>query len=226
MAEPAHTDEPSPQGMERERERLVGLLRAGRAWSGLGLLSVYLVYHLWEHWPAFRGVEAWHARVAGGVTGPTVAALVALVMVLHGCVGLGLALAGKSEAAPNPGDPHVALRPVRITTGVMVLGFLVYHLFHVGFAESAPHQTLRAAFGILWQDLGRPVPLVIYVFGVSAACLHLALGLSRAVAHRSHGRPTRQSWLLLAVGGSVGLVWLMFMELLALFAIGDGLWPG
>ena len=147
---------------------------------------------------------------------------------MHGCVGLGLALGvGSREPQADLADPrHAALRPLRMVTGSLVLGFLLYHLWHVGMLTPGPHTTITSAYGQLWHDLGRPLPLVVYVVGVSAACLHLGLGLSRASVDGLATRPLAARWAPLAVGAVVAPVWLMFMELIAFFANGEGLWPG
>lgn len=195
---------------------------------GRVLLPAYLLYHLWEHWPALSGLDPWRERVEAGLTGPAAALLIALPIVMHGLVGLGLSLGVGSQAPQvDSTDPlHAALRPLRMVTGGLILGFLLYHLWHVGMLAPGPHNTVATAFGRLWHDLGRPVPLVIYVLGISAACLHVGLGLSRAAADGLAENPPVARWAPLAVGAVVAPVWLMFMELIAFFANGEGLWPG
>jgi len=209
----------------RRAARLVGRLRRLHTVLGRVLLPGYLLYHLWEQWPALRGVEHWRSRVEAGPTGPVAAMLIALPIVLHGCVGLGLALGAGTRHRHE--DPQMAsLRPVRMITGGLVLLFLLYHLWHVGMLAPGPHATITTAFGRLWHDLGKPLPLVIYVVGVSAACMHVGLGLSRVATDRLAAQPLAARWAPLAVGVVVAPAWLMFMELIAFFATGEGLWPG
>lgn len=205
-----------------EREQLFRRLRLVHGVLGVAALPAFLGYHLWEHWPALRGPVAWSARAAGtSQVSAILLALVAVAIILHGCIGLGLAL-GRPRVSADPLES--TLRPHQMVSGSLVLCFVVYHLWHVADVTGGPHSTVLARYGRLWEDLGRPLPVIVYVVGVSATCFHLALGLSRAASNRlyeDHGIALQ--FARLAAGLAAFGLWCLFIQLVAHFAIGSPL---
>lgn len=231
MAEVGDTPEPSAAttpDTERvaapERDRALDRLRRLHGLLGVFALPAFLCFHLWEQWPAVSGQAAWVARARDGSEASTVLLVaLAVAILLHGCIGLGLAL-GRPRVSADPLEN--ALRPHQMVSGSLVLVFVVYHLWHVGVDHSGPHASVLAAHGVLWDELGRPLPLIAYVVGVSAACFHLGLGLARAASIRLYEDHAVGLQLARLAAGMVAFwIWLLFIQLVAYYAMGVPLFP-
>jgi succinate dehydrogenase / fumarate reductase cytochrome b subunit len=198
-----------------------------RTHSLLGVvpLGAFLFVHLRDQWPALGDRELWVDRALHSMSRPWAIGLVLVPLGLHallGCVRL--------VRAPSVGDTLSgpgALRVIQAVTGALVLGFVVYHVGQVWAVGQGPHSSPRAVYAVLWQTLGRPLDISIYLIGVSAVCFHLAHGLSRAAVTFGLAKSARAVLLLRAGAGVVGfLLWAMFLQLLGHFALGIPLVSG
>jgi succinate dehydrogenase / fumarate reductase cytochrome b subunit len=207
----------------RRRPRARVMLTRVHSLLGLVPLSAYLVMHVYDNWPALRGRELWVDRALHVISRPWVIALFLLPLALHAVLGLVRSRRG-SERTELGGSP--TLRAIQAVTGALVLGFLLYHLKQAWMVEDGPHSSPYAAYAALWQALGRPSDLAIYLVGVTAVCFHLGHGLSRAAVSWGLARGPRQLLYWRVGAGALGFVlWAMMLQLLAHFALGQALLP-
>jgi succinate dehydrogenase / fumarate reductase cytochrome b subunit len=193
-----------------------------RVHSLLGVvpLSAYLLWHLYQTWPALVGREAWVDRALNAPSRIWVITLVLLVLAAHGLLGLARVRRGRADALTG----GRALAAIQAVTGALALGFVLYHVRQVWGEGEGPHTTPRSAYAALWRDLGRPLDLAIYVIGITAVSFHLAHGLSRAaVTFRLARTPTGVIRWRFGAGALGFLLWVAFLQLLAQFALGESL---
>lgn len=189
----------------------------GRVQSLLGVvpLGSYLIWHLYDHWPALSGKEAWVTRAArhSSQLGP--------LLVLCSALAVHVALAVLRARRQNPpGDPP-PLRKVQLVTGLITVAFTVYHVLQVWSAGAGPHTSVRDPYDTLWQQAGRPLVLVMYLLGISAAWFHFAQGLSRLpFTWGAAATPLRVLWARLLAGAFGFVMWALMLQLLAHFALG------
>jgi succinate dehydrogenase/fumarate reductase cytochrome b subunit len=193
------------------------------AHSALGVvpLAVYACFHLWQQWPALLAREAWVDRARVWQPGRLVGGLLLCMIAAHAWLGLRrLRRRGATQAEPGPRN---SLAGFQAFTGLLLLGFVVFHVLQVWPSAAGPQASVRDAYDVLWTTLGAPTVLVSYVVGVTALAFHLATGLSR-FAERLLPRFSRRS--LRYVAGLLGLLlWLGYLQLVGRFAIGEGLLP-
>ena len=186
---------------------------------GLGPLSAYVVYHLWENLAALRGREYWLQRQLEAGTPNWVVVLLAVALAAH--AGLGVLRYRRRELT------DLALRGrqrAQAILGTTVLLFLGVHLAHVLPTDHGPHATPLRAHAALSHHLPHPIAFAVYCVGTSAVCLHLAHGLSQALERATQSRPVAVRTLVRLFAGVCGLVlWFAFMQVLGYFAVGDGL---
>lgn len=187
----------------------------------LGAILVgYLVWHGARHWAALGGRDRW--ALAVGIDGPSPVRhwvlLVGAAYLAHGAL-LRLRL---GPALPSRGGSMA-----RWMTAAVAAGFVVLHLSHSWSEPMGPHRGAYGGYDTLMDVLGQPAVLVGYVVGVTAAILHVALGLDWAAAvlgERSMGGRRRLIARLAGGGLCVGL-WLAGLHLIGHFANGEGLLP-
>jgi succinate dehydrogenase hydrophobic anchor subunit len=138
-------------------------------------------------------------------------------------VALGLARVWRSRSSPAAASGGRAR--FQALTGAVLLVFLVYHLCHVWPAASgAAHATLADGYERLWQLLGRPLSLLLYVLGSGALAFHLAHGWTRSL--EDHVSAARVRMALRYVAGAAGLVlFVLYMQLVGRFALGEAAVP-
>jgi succinate dehydrogenase/fumarate reductase cytochrome b subunit len=208
-------------------DRLVRLQRS----LGLWPLWLFAAFHMWVHWPALLGRDAWLARAEvyspSAFAGRTVLALMALYVVL-GLVraarvwrGQVPAVVDANESAPQAAGTGTAASDVfQAITGACVALFVAYHLGQVWLkpADAGSHASLEHVHQRLWEQLGRTGPLVVYVLGSGALALHLAYGVWGLVDR--HAPKAWRTPIGLAVG-MLGLwVFVSYLQLVARFATG------
>jgi hypothetical protein len=183
---------------------------------GLLPLTLFAGFHLWLNWPALAGRNAWLARVRGHALGTTLSACVLGLFALHALLGLGRVL--RSRRLPKDGRARF-----QAWMGGVLLFFLIYHLTHVWSLDGGAHAALSDSYQRLWQLLGRPLPLIVYVSGCAALAFHLAHGWLRAL----EGFLPAASRAVLQYGaGLAGLaVFILYLQLLGWFALGQALFP-
>lgn len=199
--------------------RLHGLL-------GVVPLGAYLVFHLWEQWPALDSREAWVDRMRATTSRPWEIALVLVPLAAH--AGLGawrLLRRSRKEAASTSAARGLAR--LQVLTGGIAFAFIAYHVAQVWQPIAGPHASARDAYAALWHALGRPLDLVLYLVGISCVCFHFAHGLTRAAASWGLVRDALALRRARFAAGAAGfLLWGATLHLVGHFAIGEGLFAG
>lgn len=209
---------PGPRTHDR-LARLQGVL-------GVFPLAAYLVFHLWEQWPALDSREAWVDRVRTTMSPPWEIALVLVPLGLHAGLGAWRFLTRTRRDATLTADAR-GLARLQALTGAIALAFIAFHVAQVWQPMSGPHAQARDAYAVLWHALGRPADLVIYLVGISCVCFHLAHGLTRLAASWGLVRdPVALRRARLAAGAAGFLLWGASLHLVGHFAIGEGLFAG
>lgn len=199
--------------------RLHGLL-------GVVPLGAYLVFHLWEQWPALDSREAWVDRMRATTSRPWEIALVLVPLATH--VGLGAwRFLGRSPKEATPTWDTRGLARLQALAGGIAFAFIAYHVTQVWQPIAGPHASTRDAYATLWRALGRPLDLVLYLVGISCVCFHFAHGLTRAAARWGLVRDALALRRARFVAGAAGfLLWGAMLHLVGHFAIGEGLFAG
>jgi succinate dehydrogenase hydrophobic anchor subunit len=193
-----------------------------RVQSLLGLvpLAAYLVWHVYQTWPALEDRELWVDRALHAPGRAVIVACVLVPMAVHALLGL----ARLRQRAPDALTGPPALRTLQAVTGMLVLAFTVYHLQQVWGVPEGPHASPRTAYAALLRALGRPMELAIYLIGITAVCFHLAHGLSRAAVTFAVARTPAAVRRYRLIAGALGFVlWAAFLQLLGQFALGEPL---
>jgi succinate dehydrogenase / fumarate reductase cytochrome b subunit len=189
---------------------------------GIVPLGSYLVFHIYQTWPALADRELWVERAMSGPSRDLVLVWVLLPLALHALLGL----VRLRRAPDSPLNGPKGLRAVQAATGVLALLFVVHHLMQVWSVAPGPHSSPRDVYALLMRELGRPLQASIYVIGVTALCFHLGLGLSRASVSFGLARSARAVRRARFAGGTAGFVlWVLLLQLLGHFAIGQRLIP-
>lgn len=183
---------------------------------GLGLIA-YLAVHVSDHWSALQGLDAWvaaHGRARPGWTW-----LRTLPFVVY--AGLGLALSVRSRAARG------TLSSARLLTGGLAFACLLAHVAQIFPDEPGPQRSAFAAYQRLVDTAGLPLCVVGGALGLSALCLHAALGIEWAVTCLRGAPVSRRALagLRYVVGALSFCAWGALLHLFGHFAIGDALVP-
>jgi succinate dehydrogenase / fumarate reductase cytochrome b subunit len=193
-----------------------------RAHSFLGVvpLGVYLCFHLHAHWPALRDRELWVDRALNAPSRSWLIALVIVPLGLHAALGAARLLRASGDDADALAGSG-ALRALQAMTGALVLGFVVYHVASFWALGEGAYTSPRASYAWLWQNLGRPAVLMLYLAGISATCFHFAHGLTRAAVTFRLVRTARAVKVSRVAAGLCGFVlFALFVQLLGHFALG------
>jgi succinate dehydrogenase hydrophobic anchor subunit len=184
---------------------------------GYGPLLLYSVYHLWAQWPALYGRDAWLERAQRHGIGSVLGGLVVASFLVHAGVGL-----YRSLRAPDTRIER-SRRWFQLTTGLTIAGFLVYHLSHVWPRPDGAFATLERSHERLWELLGQPLVLVIYVLGCSALAAHGAHALALLIEPYV---PARSRVLLRLLAGLSGFVlFALYLQLIGQYAAGEPMLP-
>ena len=201
----------------KPRTKVTGLARMQAA---LGLLfGAYLVFHIWQQWPAVISTDAWLERARNAaLPGPLKLALAAVAIghVLLGALRLRL--------GPHPADDayDAGMRRLQLFFGGLVLVFLAVHLPLVRWTPG-PASTVLDVHSRLTGQVGTPLLMLVHLVGLAAACGHLALGLGRAAATFGLVRDPRPVYVAGAL--AAGFLFFQGLQVLAVFAIGEPLIP-
>lgn len=191
-----------------------------RVQAVLGMLfGVYLLFHLWQQWPAVISTDAWLDRARHAALPGVLKVALALVAVGHVLLG-----ALRLRLGPHPADDsfHAGLRRLQLFFGVLVLVFLAVHLPLVRWTPG-PASTVLDVHSRLTAKVGTPLTLAVHLVGLAAACAHLALGLGRAATTFGLVRDPRPLYVVGAV--LAGILFFQGLQVLAVFAIGEPLIP-
>jgi succinate dehydrogenase / fumarate reductase cytochrome b subunit len=195
-----------------------------RAHSLLGIvpLSAFLCVHIVANWPALRGREAWVDAMAQGPSRGWLVLLVLVPLALHAVLGL-----LRMRQAPEGSDAlrgPASLRTLQAISGVIVLGFVLYHVSSLWALSAGPHASAGDVYALLWTRAGRPIEIAVYVIGMAAVCLHVAHGWSRAAVTWGWARSARAVLWWRAGSGAVGFaLFFLLLQIFARFAIGQPL---
>jgi succinate dehydrogenase hydrophobic anchor subunit len=202
-----------PASVPARLARWITLQRA----LGYGPLLLYSIYHLWAQWPALYGREAWLERAQRHGIGGLLGTLVILSFLVHAGIGL-----YRSFKAP---DTRIARsrRWFQVTTGLTIAGFIAYHLSHVWPRPDGSAATLERSHERLWELLGQPVVLTIYVLGCSALAGHAAHAL--ALLLEPHVPERSRTALRLLAGLSGFVLFGLYLQLIGQYAAGEPMLP-
>lgn len=190
----------------------IGLQRA----LGFGPLLVYSVYHLWSQWPALHGRDAWLARAQRSGIGTLLAVLLLAAFAAHAVLGL-------ARYLREPRPVERGRRSFQLATGVTIAGFTIYHLTHVWPRPDGGSATLERSHERLWELLGQPWVLTIYVFACAALAGHAAHALATWLEPYF---PGRAQWKLRLFAGVSGfLLFSLYLQLLGQYAAGEPMLP-
>lgn len=184
---------------------------------GYGPLLLYAVYHLWAQWPALYGRQAWLERAQRHGLGSVLGALVLASLLVHAGIGV-----YRSVKAPDPRIER-SRRYFQLTTGLTIAGFTAYHLTHVWPRPDGSVATLEGSHERLWELLGQPVVLSIYVLGCSALAAHAAHALSLLL--ESHVPERARLALRLVAGLSAFVLFTLYLQLIGQYAAGEPMLP-
>lgn len=189
---------------------------------GVVPLGAYLCLHLYDNWPALGGREPWVDRALHAPSRLWIVLLVLSPMLVHVALGTQRFLRGATnEAGPSGGRASSRLQAI---TGLLVLGFVIFHVSQVWTVSEGPQHSPYDTYAVLFSTLGRPSVLGVYLLGLSAVCFHLAHGLPRAALTFAPTLPGRTLLVVRVASGVLGaLLWLMLLQLLAHFALGQAL---
>lgn len=198
------------------------LLARSHAVLGVGLLGGFLLYHLVRLWPALEGREAWVAANTDRGAHRTVAIGVLVLLLVHGVLGV---MRVRRVSGSRLTRDERGLRAIQLGSGALVFAFVAYHVTTLWGLDAYPHGSGRALYALLWDTLGQPMQLGVYLLGVSLACFHFGHGLGRAVLAVGPTLPSPTRRLLVRVAaGVVGFaLWALWLQVLAHFAIGQTL---
>jgi succinate dehydrogenase / fumarate reductase cytochrome b subunit len=190
--------------------------KALMAASGV-ILAVYVLVHMLANLQAFEGAARLDHYAAQLRVFPTLLwtarAVLLLAAILHVAAGLGLWTerrrarpVGYHDYAPASSTP--ASRTM-IWSGLLVLGFLVYHLLDLTFGVANPDYRAGAVFHNVVVSFGRGAAVLFYVVAVAGLGFHLWHGLwsmfqSLGVSNRAFTPGLRRAAAVLAALVAVG----------------------
>ena len=152
-------------------------LRRLHSIAGVVPVGAFLAFHLYVNAQASRGADAYNAMAARLQALPLAVALeifvIALPIFFHGIYGLFV------TAAEPPGDGlpgAAALSVFQRATGILLFGFVLFHLWTARLVQVHDHETLDL-FRLMQTVLSSPWMHAAYVAGLLGATAHLSVGL-------------------------------------------------
>jgi len=155
------------------------LLRRLHSVAGVVPVGAFLAFHLYVNAQASRGADAYNA-LARRLQGLPLAVLleifvIALPIFFHGIYGL-FVTATEPPGDGRPGRARRALSIFQRVTGVLLFGFILFHLWTARLVQMRDHESLDL-FRLMQAVLASPWMHAAYVAGLSGATAHLAVGL-------------------------------------------------
>lgn len=197
--------------MMSERPRLERWLAWQQVVVGL-LVAVSAVLHLWVHWPALLGRDAWLERAAAQHTARAFGMIALALLAVH--VGMVLLMRRRAGAR---------LDRFQLATGGVFALFLGYHLSQVWPRPDGSAATLLRSYQRLWDQLGQPFALGVYVLGCAAFAAWFAHAVWRVL--EPHLPSPLRAALPYAVGLAGFALFASYLQLIARFASGEPLLP-
>ncbi len=189
-------------------------LRKLHSFTGLVPLAAYLAFHVWEHWPVREGRDAAIARMERTAAAPIEIGFVLLPLFVHAVLGMQLARTPDSSAA----YAGRSFRRMQAVTGALTALFLLWHVGGVWLPRVVAAGRAAPSYGAMLDQAGPIWGMLLYVVGISAACVHLSQGLAAAwIRHADEVSPRLARGLTTALGIAL---WVCMIELLAVYATG------
>ena len=187
---------------------------SSRRWhTGLGVvLGVYVCLHAFRELAALDSREAWLERGQRVGLGPGLGLVVVALFVAYAFFRVRSWRQSERGLVDN----------FQLVTGALVGAFLVGHLLQVApfalLTGSRAYTNALDPYDRLWTGLGQPAALLAYIVGATALAFHFGTGL----VLRAPSRPRALRYVA-GLGGL--LLWLAYLQVVARFAIGEGLIP-
>jgi len=211
----------APRGdVAGDPQQTKGKASLARLHAALGVaLGGYVVFHVWQQWPVLLGRDAWLDRAMHAALPQALKLVLAAVVIAHVLLG-----ALRLRASAHPADTAIdaGLRRVQLFFGALTLLFLAIHLPLVRWTPG-PASTVLDVHERLTHELGRPGMMAAHLVGLTAVCAHLGLGLGRGAV--SLGLVSQPRWLYYVGGLLAGILLLCWLQVLAVYAIGEPLIP-
>ncbi len=154
-------------------------LRRLHSISGVVPVGAFLAFHLYVNSSAARGADAYNATVRRLQQLPLSVfaeiACIFLPLAFHGVSGLFLT-ASVPVSAERPTRARRWLAMLQRVTGVLLFGFILFHLWTARLVQIEDHESLDL-FHLMQSALASPWIHALYVGGILAATSHLASGL-------------------------------------------------
>ena len=147
--------------------------------SGVVPVGAFVAFHLYVNASASRGADAYNL-MARRLQGLPLAVLleifvIALPIFFHGVYGL-FVTATEPPGDGRPGRARRTLSILQRVTGVLLFGFILFHLWTARLVQVRDHESLDL-FRLMQAVLANPWMRAAYVAGLLGATAHLAVGL-------------------------------------------------
>jgi succinate dehydrogenase / fumarate reductase cytochrome b subunit len=154
-------------------------LRRLHSIAGIVPVGAFLAFHLFVNAQAARGADAYNAIAARLQALPLAVGLeifvIALPIFFHGIYGL-FVTATEPPGDGRPGRGRRALSIFQRVTGVLLFGFILFHLWTARLVQVHDHQSLDL-FRLMQAVLSSQWMHAAYVAGLLGATAHLSAGL-------------------------------------------------
>ncbi|HEY7573951.1 MAG TPA: hypothetical protein VIB08_02220 [Thermoanaerobaculia bacterium] len=154
-------------------------LRRIHSLTGVVPLAAFLAFHLYVNSWAPQGAEAYNAAVRRlqqiPLLGLVEIACLLLPLAFHGLAGL-FVIATVPVAREHPTRAGRRLAVGQRVTGVVLFGFILFHLWTARLVQLEDHESLDL-FHLMQSALANPWIRALYFGGVVAATAHLGTGL-------------------------------------------------
>jgi len=168
------------------RERRAFVLRKLHSLTGVVPVGIYLVFHLWTNAKAMQGRHVFEEAVAEIDRLPGLALIeifgIGVPLLYHAAYGIAISLEARPNVGRYPTNRNWSYLMQRIT-GVVVLAFLVYHVWTLRVAVAMGTMDKADFFPVLCDTLsstqagGVPWLAIVYLVGTAAAVYHFTVGL-------------------------------------------------
>ncbi len=152
-------------------------LRRLHSIAGIVPVGAFLAFHLFVNAQAARGADAYNAMAARLQALPLAVVLevfvIALPIFFHGISGLYVTA---TEPLEDGGRGRRLLSLFQRTTGILLFGFVLFHLWTARLVQVHDHQSLDL-FRLMQAVLSSPWMHAAYVAGLLGATAHLSAGL-------------------------------------------------
>jgi succinate dehydrogenase / fumarate reductase cytochrome b subunit len=197
-------------------------LRRLHSLSGVVPVGAFLAFHLYVNSSAARGADAYNATVRRLQQLPLSVfaeiACIFLPLAFHGVSGLFLtATVPVSVERPTRAGRFLAI--LQRVTGVLLFGFILFHLWTARLVQLEDHESLDL-FHLMQSALASPWIHALYLGGILAATSHLASGLwSFSETWGLARTPRARAAVAVVAAGVFVLLSVMGVQLLAAFRL-------